>query len=72
MQEEYIVDRIEGKVAVVEKENSQMENIPIENIKGNPKEGDVLIKDGLNFKVDKEATIKRTEKINEMMKKMWK
>ena len=72
MQEEYIVDRIEGKVAVVEKENSQMENIPIENIQGNPKEGDVLIKDGLNFKVDKEATIKRTEKINEMMKKMWK
>ena len=72
MQEEYIVDRIEGEIAVVEGKDLKVENILLKNIKGDPKEGDVLIKDGLNFKVDKEATIKRTEKINEMMKKMWK
>lgn len=72
MQEEYIVDRIEGGFAVVEKENLKMQNISLEDIKGDPKEGDVLIKDGLKFIVDKEATIRRKNKINEMMKKMWK
>lgn len=72
MQEEYIVDRIEGEIAVVEGKDLKVENILLKNIKGDPKEGDVLIKDGLNFIVDREATNKRKEKINQMIRNMWK
>ena len=72
MQEEYIVDRIEGEIAVVEGKDLKMENILLKNIKGDPKEGDVLITDGLNFIVDREATNKRKEKINQMIRNMWK
>lgn len=72
MQEEYIVDRIEGKFVVIESEDSQITNVPLDNIKGDPKEGDVLIKDGAYFIVDEEATKIRKEKINNMMKNMWK
>lgn len=72
MQEEYIVDRIEGKIVVIESEDSQIINVLLENIKGNPKEGDVLIKEGSYFIIDEEATKKRKEKINNMMKNIWK
>ena len=38
----YIIDRFEGSFAVCEDENGSMVNIKLTDIKGRPKEGDVI------------------------------
>lgn len=54
-----VIDRIEESIAVIEFDNGKIENITLENIKGEAKEGDVLLlKNGLYF-IDKEETNKR-------------
>lgn len=72
MNEKYVIDRIEGKYAILEKENGEMFEIFIENIEGNFNEGDILVKEGQLFKVNEELTKLRKEKINNIMKNMWK
>lgn len=72
MNEKYIIDRIEGKYAILEKENGEMFEIFIENIEGNFNEGDILVKEGQSFKVNEEFTKLRKEKINNIMKDIWK
>lgn len=68
----YVVDRIEGQYAVCEKDDKIMVNIPLEKIKGEPKEGYILLMDGDNFKIDNELTTKRQRQINAMTENMWK
>lgn len=54
-----VIDRIEESIAVIEFDNGKIENITLENIKGEAKEGDVLLlKNGLYF-IDTEETNKR-------------
>ena len=71
MDEKYIIDRIEGNYTIIEKENGDMYKISIENIKGNFNEGDILIKKGEYFEIDKKFTINRKNEINDTMKNMW-
>jgi len=71
MDEKYIIDRIEGNYALIEKENGDMDKISIENIKGNFKDGDVLINKGEYFEIDKKFTLNRKKEINDSMKNMW-
>ena len=71
MDEKYIVDRVEGNNAVIEKENGDMYKISIENIKGDFNEGDILINKGEYFEVDKKVTLKRKNDINDSIKNMW-
>ena len=71
MDEKYIIDRIEGNYAIIEKENGDMYKISIENIKGDFKEGDILINKGEYFEIDKKFTLNRKNEINDNMKNMW-
>jgi hypothetical protein len=71
MDEKYIIDRIEGNYALIEKENGDMYKISIENIKGDFKDGDALIKKGEYFEIDKKFTLNRKNEINNSMKNMW-
>jgi len=71
MDEKYIVDRVEGNNAVIEKENGDMYKISIENIKGDFNEGDILINKGEYFEIDKKFTLKRKNEINDSIKNMW-
>ena len=72
MNDKYIIDRVEGNYAIIEKENGDMYKISIENIKGDFKEGDILInKDDEYFEIDKKFTLNRKNKINDSMKNMW-
>lgn len=71
MDEKYIIDRIEGNYAIVEKENGDMYKISIENIESNFNEGDILIKKGEYFEIDKKFTLNRKKQINDSMKDMW-
>ena len=72
MNEKYIVDRIEEKYAVVEKENGDMYRIEKDSIRGEFKEGDILIKRGEYFEIDKKFTFNRRKEIEDITKDMWK
>jgi hypothetical protein len=71
MDEKYIIDRIEGNYAIIEKENGDMHKIFIKNIKGDFKDGDVLINKGEYLEIDKKFTLNRKNEINNSMKNMW-
>ncbi len=71
MDEKYIIDRVEGNYAIIEKENGDMYKISIENIKGNFNEGDILIARGEYFEIDKKFTLNRKNEIKDSMKNMW-
>lgn len=71
MDERYIIDRIEGNYAIIEKENGDMYKISIENIKGDFKDGDILINKGEYFEIDRKFTLNRKNEINNSMKNMW-
>lgn len=71
MGEKYIIDRVEGKYAIVEKENGDMHKISIENIKGDIKEGDILVNRQEYFEVDKNFTLNRKKDIENITKDMW-
>ncbi len=67
-----IIDRIEGKYAVCEKEDLEMIDIEIEKLPKGVKEGDVLIIEGENIQIDSEETENRKEKIKKLMDDLWK
>ena len=71
MDEKYIIDRIEGNYTIIEKENGDMYKISIENIKGDFNEGDILIKKGEYFEIDKKFTLNKKKEINESLKDIW-
>ncbi|OOM76168.1 DUF3006 domain-containing protein [Clostridium sp. BL-8] len=72
MNERYIIDRIEDKFAIVEKENGDMYKISVNSIRGNFEEGDILINKDEYFEIDKSFTLNRKKEMNEIMKDMWK
>lgn len=68
--EKYIVVRFEKDLAVLEKENGEIKNVPKKLVKG--KENDVLIQLNGEYITDKEETEKRKLLIKEKMKKVFK
>jgi hypothetical protein len=72
MNERYIIDRVEESFAITERENGDIYKISVNNIKGKFKEGDILINKDEYFEVDKNFTLNRKKKIDEIMKNMWK
>lgn len=66
-----IIDRFEGQYAVCEDEDLNMINIEIDKLPQGVKEGDVLIIEGDNIKVDKEETEIRRERIRRLMEDLW-
>ncbi len=57
-----IIDRIEGKYAVVEMENGEFENMPLSLLPEGACEGDAVI-----ISVDKSDTEERKNKIKKLM-----
>lgn len=68
--EEFIVDRIEDNNIIIESSDGII-TISRFSIAELPKEGDVLVKLGETYKIDSNATARRKEKINKLMKGMW-
>lgn len=68
----FIVDRIENNSIVLEDEKQDIILIDINLFNKEPKEGDVVVMCNNSFKVDEEATKERKNKINILMKGMWK
>lgn len=65
------IDRFEGEFAVCEKPDRTMINIRKDKIPANAKEGDMLIIEGDNIKIDS-GTTKRKRKIDNLMNELWK
>lgn len=67
----FIVDRIEENIIVLENNNGDIIKVGLSFIDEKPSEGDILVKIGNNFKVDKVATLNRKKYINKLMRGMW-
>jgi hypothetical protein len=65
-----IIDRFEGKKAVVEMYSGEIVNIERTELPAEAKEGDVLKIDKI-ITIDEEETKKRKRKIDEITKDMW-
>ncbi|HBM81840.1 MAG: DUF3006 domain-containing protein [Clostridiales bacterium] len=66
-----VIDRFEGKYAVVEMDGGKMVNISMSEIESCAKEGDVIKKVKGSFIVDREETKKRKSKILKDTKDLW-
>jgi uncharacterized Zn finger protein len=67
-----IIDRFEGNMAVCEKPDRTMTNIPLSQLPAEAKEGDVLIVEGDCIRIDQIETEKRRKAAAETMKSVFK
>jgi hypothetical protein len=65
------IDRFEGDFAVCEKPDRTMINIKKDRLPAEVKEGDVLIINGNNIKIDTSSTATRAKEIKDLMDKLW-
>lgn len=69
--EKYIIDRFEGEIAVLEKEDGGCIDVSRDVVNG-AKEGDVLLFENGIYKILPEETALRKKRIEEKMKKLFK
>ncbi len=69
---ELIIDRFEGKMAVCEKPDRTMVNIARSKLPAEAREGDVLVVEGDDIRIDSAATAKRRQAAEEMMRRNFK
>jgi hypothetical protein len=62
------IDRFEGKIAVCEKADRTMINIPRDKLPAEAKEGEILIIEGNDIKIDSAATDQRRKMAEELRK----
>lgn len=65
------IDRFEGKYAVCEKEDLTMIDINIDLLPPGAKEGDILIIDGDNIKIDEKKTKDRRKEMEKLLNDLW-
>ncbi len=68
----YIVDRIEGNIAVCEDENGNMVDILLSNFEEDAHEKDVVEYVGNSYKLLKKETRERKKYIENLAKDIWK
>lgn len=66
-----VIDRFEDEFAVCECEDKTMINIKLDRLPQDIHEGDVLVIDGDNIRVDYEETNRRREEIESLTQNMW-
>jgi hypothetical protein len=66
------IDRFEGEFVVCEKPDRTMINVRKDKIPANAKEGNILIIEGENIKIDAGTTAKRKKTVDDLMNNLWK
>ena len=66
-----IIDRFEGEYAVVEIEGV-MNNIKRSDIPTDAREGDVIISDKSQWKIDRQATDELKQRVQKLADELWK
>lgn len=67
----YIVDRLEGGIAVCEDENKAFVDIPAEKLPDGVQSGDIIVENDGIFAVDRSATDKRREEMSALQNSLW-
>ena len=67
----YSIDRFEGSFAVCEDENGMMNDIPVEQLPENAKEGSVLKAENGIFVLDEDEEHRRRNEINRIQRTLW-
>jgi hypothetical protein len=67
-----IIDRFEADMAVCQKPDRTTMNIPRRQLPQGAREGDALIIEGEQISLDVSATSRRRQKIERVMKDLWK
>lgn len=68
---EYIVDRIEEGVAVLEGEDGAMTNVKLGELPEGVKEGDVLVMHEGSYRIDCDATQSRREQMEDLFRSLF-
>ena len=68
----FFIDRIEEGLGVIFEDDKFIENVRIEEIKGNVREGAVIVKKDNCWIVDEDATAERTEKMRKRLNRLFK
>ncbi|CAH0159798.1 DUF3006 domain-containing protein [Peribacillus simplex] len=66
-----IIDRFEGKIAVVEIEGGDMKDFPKSSLPKGAKVGDMLIIDGNTITISKEGTKQLRKEIDDLMDELF-
>jgi hypothetical protein len=72
MKMKVIIDRFEGTFAVAERPDRTMVNIPRSRLPPEAKEGDVLVLEGDNIRIDAAETAQRRKAAEDRVKDLWK
>lgn len=64
---EFIIDRFEGEIAVLEDEKSKFTEIEKSLLPNNAKEGDCVVLEDGKYTINKETTEKLKEEIDDLM-----
>jgi hypothetical protein len=67
-----IIDRFEGNLAICEKPDRSMIEIPRKRLPVGVKEGDVLIIEGDKIQIDEAETFARRKKASDLLNELWK
>ena len=67
----YVVDRIEGKFAVIEGENGEMTGVELARLPYGAEEGSVLYHEAGYWGLDAKETAERRQKMRVKMESLW-
>ena len=67
----YIVDRLEGEIAVCEREDLEFFDIPLEKLPEGVKAGDCLVLSGDSWRLDADEAAGRKQRIEEKMRNLF-
>ena len=68
----FFIDRIEEGLGVIFEDDKFIENVSVEEIKGNAREGAVVVRIDTCWMVDEEATAERNEKVRKRLNRIFK
>ena len=67
----YIVDRIEGGVAVLERDDLELVDVPLSELPEGVRQHDCLEEDGGSWRMDLDRTSERKRRIEEKMRRLF-
>ncbi len=68
----YVIDRIEGNIAICEDENGKMVELDIAKLPLDIKEGSIIIEKNSRYIIDEKVTEEKKKEVKKRMNNLWK
>lgn len=68
----YVIDRIEGNIAICEDENGKMVELDIAKLPLDIKEGSIIIEENSRYIIDEKVTEEKKKEVKKRMNNLWK